>query len=163
MIGTIASQAVSRALCYTNFYSEVIERDGIELERHIPPRSFASLQTRSISTLANFSPIFASSPDRSELERLCAEHPYQKFPLVMDGQLLGLIDRKEILNSKSAQISVEPANAVPAHATIKEAVAKMVGNSMSLLVVLSTAEGAPIGIVTLHDVLRLQQQQSDAA
>lgn len=37
MIGTIASQAVSRALCHTDFYSEVIERDGIELERHIPP------------------------------------------------------------------------------------------------------------------------------
>ena len=162
MIGTIASQAVSRALCHTNFYSEIIERDGIELERHIPPRSFASLQTRPISTLANFSPIFASSSDRSELQRLCDEHPYQKFPLVMDGQLLGLIDRKEILNGPSANISVEPAETVPADATIKEAVAKMVENSRSLLVVLSTAENVPIGIVTLHDVLRLQQQQSDA-
>jgi CIC family chloride channel protein len=162
MIGTIASQAVSRALCHTNFYSEIIERDRIELERHIPPRSFASLQTRPISTLANFRPIFASSPDRGELERLCDEHPYQKFPLVKDGQLLGLIDRNEILNGQSAKISIEPADAVPAHATIREAVAKMVGNSRSLLVVLSTAENAPIGIVTLHDVLRLQQQQSDA-
>jgi chloride channel protein, CIC family len=69
MIGTIASQAVSRALCHTNFYSGIIERDKIELERHIPPRSFASLQMRPISTLPNFSPIFASSPDRSELQR----------------------------------------------------------------------------------------------
>jgi chloride channel protein, CIC family len=161
MIGTIASQAVSRALSHTNFYSEVIERDRIELERHIPPRSLATLQNRPISTLANFSPVFADSPDRSELERLCAEYPYQKFPLVMDGQLLGLIDRKEIRNSQSAQISVEPAHAVLADATIREAVAKMVANSMSLLVVLSTAENTPIGIVTLHDVLRLQQQQSD--
>jgi CIC family chloride channel protein len=42
MIGTIASQAVSRALCHTNFYSEVIERDGIELERHIPPTPMKS-------------------------------------------------------------------------------------------------------------------------
>jgi chloride channel protein, CIC family len=162
MIGTIASQAVSRALCHTNFYSEIIERDKIELERHIPPRSFASLQMRPISTLANFSPIFASSPDRSELQRLCDEHPYQKFPLVMDGQLLGLLDRNEILNGQSAKIPIEPADAVPAHATIREAVAKMVGNSRSLLVVLSTVENVPIGIVTLHDVLRLQQQQSDA-
>jgi chloride channel protein, CIC family len=162
MIGTIASQAVSRALCHTNFYSEIIERDKIELERHIPPRSFASLQTRPISTLANFSPIFASSSDRNELERLCDEHPYQKFPLVMDGQLLGLIDRKGVLSGPSANISVEPAETVPADATIKEAVAKMVEKSRSLLVVLSTAENVPIGIVTLHDVLRLQQQQSDA-
>jgi hypothetical protein len=34
---------------------------------------------------------------------------------------------------------------------------------MSLLVVLSATENIPIGIVTLHDVLRLQTQLSDAA
>ena len=32
---------------------------------------------------------------------------------------------------------------------------------MSLLVVLSATENTPIGIVTLHDVLRLQNQLSD--
>jgi predicted transcriptional regulator len=47
--------------------------------------------------------------------------------------------------------------------TIREAVAKMVENSMSLLVVLSTTKNTPIPIVTLHDVLRLQNQLSDAA
>jgi CBS domain-containing protein len=80
----------------------------------------------------------------------------------MDGQLLGLIDRDEILNKQSTKISIEPVGAIPAHATIREAIAKMVGNSISLLIVLSTAENTPIGIVTLHDVLRLQQQLSDA-
>jgi hypothetical protein len=38
-----------------------------------------------------------------------------------------------------------------------------VENSLSLLVVVSTTENTPIGIVTLHDVLRLQNQLSDAA
>ena len=85
-----------------------------------------------------------------------------EISVVMDGQLLGLIDRKGVLSGPSANISVEPAETVPADATIKEAVAKMVENSRSLLVVLSTAENVPIGIVTLHDVLRLRQQQSDA-
>ena len=163
MIGTIASQAVSRALCHTDFYSEIIEGDGIELERHMPPRSLVSLQNRPVSTLANFSPIFASSTDGDELERLCAKHPYQQFPLVINGQLIGLIDRNKILSSQSPKIAVEPAEAIPAHSTIREAVAKMVENSMSLLVVLSTTENTPIGIVTLHDVLRLQNQLSDAA
>jgi len=163
MIGTIASQAVSRALCHTNFYSEIIERDGLELERHIPPRSLAALQSRPISTLANFSPIFASSTDRDELERLCTEHPYQQFPLIIDGKLIGAINRNKILAGQSPKIDVDPAEAIPAHSTVKEAVAKMVENSMSLLVVLSATENTPIGIVTLHDVLRLQTQLSDAA
>ena len=163
MIGTIASQAVSRAFCHTNFYSEIIERDGIELERHMPPRSLVSLQSRPISTLANFSPIFARTTDRDELQRLCAEYPYQQFPLVIDGQLVGLIDRNKILNNQSSKIEAEPAQALPAHSTIRKAVATMVENSMRLLVVLSTTENTPIGIVTLHDVLRLQNQQSDTA
>ena len=163
MIGTIASQAVSRAFCHTNFRSEIIERDEIELERHMPPRSLVSLQNRPISTLANFSPIFARTTDRDELQRLCAEYPYQQFPLVVDGKLVGLIDRNKILNNQSSKIEVELAWALPAHTTIRKAVATMVENSMRLLVVLSTSENTPIGIVTLHDVLRLQNQQSDAA
>jgi hypothetical protein len=74
IVGTIASQAVIRAFCHTNFYGEIIERDGIELERHMPRRSLVSLQSRPISTLANFSPIFARTTDRDELQRLCAEY-----------------------------------------------------------------------------------------
>jgi hypothetical protein len=44
MIGTIASQAVSRSLCCTDFYHGIIEQDGIELERDMLPRSSLSLQ-----------------------------------------------------------------------------------------------------------------------
>jgi chloride channel protein, CIC family len=85
MIGAITSQAVSRALCRVNFYSEIIERDGVELEQHMPVLSFASFQNRPVSTIANFSPVFARSTSREELELLCAETPYQQFPVVIDG------------------------------------------------------------------------------
>ena len=162
MIGTIASQAVSRALCRTNFYSEIIERDGIELERLMPPRSLVSLENRPISTFANFSPIFATTNDREELQRLCADYPYQLFPLVIEAKLIGLIDRKSILNNQSTKIEADPAQAIPAHSTIREAVATMVENSQSLLVVLSTRENTPVGIVTLHDVIRFQNRLRDA-
>jgi CBS domain-containing protein len=47
--------------------------------------------------------------------------------------------------------------------SVREAVAKMMENSMDLLVVPPTGENTPIGIVTLHDVLRVQHQLSDAA
>jgi len=97
------------------------------------------------------------------LERLCVEYPYQQFPLVIDGQLIGLIDRSQILSHQSPKVAAVPAQAIPAHSTIREAIAKMVENSLSLLVVVSTTENTPIGIVTLHDVLRLQNQLSDAA
>jgi CBS domain-containing protein len=37
----------------------------------------------------------------------------------------------------------------------------MIDNSVSLLVVISPADEAPIGIVTLHDIVRLQTQRAD--
>ena len=97
------------------------------------------------------------------MQRLCAAYPYQQFPLVIDGQLVGLIDRNKIQSNQSPKVTVEPAEAVHAHSTIREAVGKMVDNSVSLLVILSPTGDTPIGIVTLHDVLRLQNQFSDAA
>jgi hypothetical protein len=38
----------------------------------------------------------------------------------------------------------------------------MVDQSMSLLVVISPTDETPIGIVTLHDIVRLQNQLADA-
>jgi len=49
MIGTVVSQAVSRSLCRTDFYNDIIEQDGIELERYIGSRSVASPQNRPVS------------------------------------------------------------------------------------------------------------------
>jgi CIC family chloride channel protein len=162
MIGTIASQAVSRFFCAENFYTEVLERDGIELDRHIPPRSFASLNNRPISTLVNFSPVFASSPDRPELEKLCLEHPYHQFPLVIDGVLVGLLDRDALLEGQTPEQARRPAETVNPDATIREAVSKMIDKSASLLVVVSPTDETPIGIVTLHDIFRLQSQIADS-
>jgi CIC family chloride channel protein len=162
MIGTIASQAVSRLFCSKDFYSEVLERDGVELDRHIPPRSLVTLQTRPVSTLANFSPVFARSTNRAELERLCGEHPYQQFPLVIDGRLVGLLNRSALLDGQTLEQALKPAETVNPDATIRQAVAKMIDHSMSLLVVISPTDQTPIGIVTLHDIVRLQTQLADA-
>jgi len=50
MIGTVASQAVSRTLCRADFYNGIIEQDGVELDRYLGSPSVASLQSRAIST-----------------------------------------------------------------------------------------------------------------
>jgi CBS domain containing-hemolysin-like protein len=88
-------------------------------------------------------------------------YPYGQFPLVIDGRLVGMLDRKSLLDGHAPEKGVKQAETVYASATIREAVAKMVDKSASLLVVLSTDE-TPIGIVTLHDVIRLQSQVTDA-
>jgi hypothetical protein len=49
-------------------------------------------------------------------------------------RLVGLIDRSEILTNQLPKVAVVPAQAMPAHSTIREAVAKMVENSLRLRV-----------------------------
>jgi chloride channel protein, CIC family len=44
MIGSVASQAVSRSLCRTDFYNGIIEQDGVELDHYLESASVASLQ-----------------------------------------------------------------------------------------------------------------------
>jgi predicted transcriptional regulator len=118
--------------------------------------------TRPISTLANFSPVFASSTNHQELKRLCAGHPYQQFPLVIDGRLVGLLNRAALLEGQTPGQAQRPAETVNPDATIREAVSRMIDKSMSLLVVISPTDETPIGIVTLHDIVRLQNQLADA-
>jgi chloride channel protein, CIC family len=161
MIGTIASQAISHLFCTKNFYSEAIERDGIELERHIPARSLASLHKRPVSTVANFSPVFARSMDREELEKLVKEFPYQEFPLLMEGRLVGTLNRNSVLNGQPIENARKPIDTVEPDTSVRDAVSRMIDKSLSLLVVVSPSDGTPIGIVTLHDIVRLQSQLAD--
>jgi hypothetical protein len=59
-------------------------------------------------------------------------------------------------------LSQRPAETVNPEATIREAVSRMIDKSVNLLVVTSTADGKPIGTVTLHDIIRFQNQLADA-
>ena len=87
--------------------------------------------------------------ERQELEKLCAEHPYQQFPLVIDGGLVSLLSRNALLDGQTLEQAQKPAETVNPDATIREAISKMIDKSVSLLVVISPNDETPIGIVTL--------------
>jgi len=99
----------------------------------------------------------------SENSQSIFEHIFSPFSTDYSAGLLQLLSKKSqhhVLNVLG--------KAVPTHATgdfraLQPRDDHMVENSMSLLVVLSTTKNRPIPIVTLHDVLRLQNQLSDAA
>jgi chloride channel protein, CIC family len=161
MIGALASQAVSRAFCHTNFYSEILERDGIDLDQHIPVKSWAALQKRPIGTIATFKPITVNTIARSELLAIVEEHPYGFFPLVRGNKLEGLISRDAVLQGSEETVALQPAHTTSPNTPVKEAVNRMVTDSANLLVLVADQDGPPIGIVTLHDILRAQAQITD--
>jgi chloride channel protein, CIC family len=161
MIGALASQAVSRAFCHTNFYSEILERDGIDLDQHIPIKSWAALQKRPIGAIATFKPVTVGTIAREELLLIVEEHPYRFFPLVRGNKLEGLISRDSVLEGSEENVASQPAHTASPNTPVKEAVNRMVTDSANLLVLAAEQDGPPIGIVTLHDVLRAQAQITD--
>jgi len=161
MLGALASQTVSRAFCHTNFYSEILERDGVDLDQHIPLKSWAALQKRPVATIATFKPMMAGTTNRKELTGLVEEYSYRFFPLVMNNKLEGVISRTAVLEGTEETVTPQPARTVSPNTPIKEAVNQMVTESANLLVVVAERNGPPIGIVTLHDVLRAQAQITD--
>jgi CIC family chloride channel protein len=161
MIGTLVSQGVSRAFCKDNFYSEILKRDAFDLDRHMPVRSWASLQRQSIGSLATFSPVAVSTQERSELRGLTETHPYKFFPLVRDGVLQGLVDRDEITNDDTTPVRILPVQTAPPETTVLEATKLMVDSSTPILVLVPPGQRKPIALVTLHDVLRAQARLAE--
>jgi chloride channel protein, CIC family len=160
MIGTIASQAVARALCKTNFYSEILERDGIDA--FIPPRSLADLRKRPIAIIARFTPVYVTTTQRASLLPMLKQHPYRLFPLITDGKVQGIVDRKTVELATVENVEVLPSFSIYPHQTIQEAIAMMISNSTNLLTLISEVDGALVGVVTLHDILRLQGFQESS-
>jgi chloride channel protein, CIC family len=161
MLGAIASQAVSRAFCHTNFYNEILERDGIDLDQLIPIKSWGALQKRPVAAIATFKPVLVNTIERKELMHFTEKYPYQLFPFVRENRVKGLISRQAILEGNGDQVNMQPALSISPDVTVKEAVTKMVSQSANLLVLTAKENGHPIGVVTLHDVLRAQQQIAD--
>jgi chloride channel protein, CIC family len=161
MIGTLVSQAVSRALCKTNFYSEILERDGVELERHIPPRSFTAVLNRPVASIANFAPVTAKSLDRAAARRAFAGVPYRQLPVLIDDRIVGVVDRHAAESTGNGEVPCRPALCIDPNTSIREAVDLMVNRNTEILLLTSGADRHLVGIITLHDVLRLENQLAE--
>ena len=66
-----------------------------------------------------------------------------------------------MLEGSEENVIPQPARTFSPNTAVKEAVNRMVTGSADLLVLAADQNGPPIGIVTLHDVLRAQAQITD--
>ena len=90
--------------------------------------------------------------------KLIAAVPYRHIPLVLDGKVAGILSRSAVLNGQGLDVHCEPAVCVAPSVTIREAVQRMVNESQELVLLTSNPDGKLLGLVTLHDVLRFQNQ-----
>jgi CIC family chloride channel protein len=165
MIGALVSQAISRKLCRESFYDEILVQDGHRLERVIPPRDLQSWQQLPVSAVANFQPLVLpmdSTP--GELRKVLDSCPYQRFPVVKNGAVAGILTRREaeaaLAQRRPPQLET-PLTCLPSQ-TIRDLAGRLVESTSLIAVLLDQPGGKPLGLITLHDLLRAQAAMAKA-
>jgi CIC family chloride channel protein len=163
MIAGLVSQLIARWLVHENFYEEILTQDGHEMSRVVPPRDIRGWQKMPISAIAHFDPAVIDKLDDSTLRELLEKNPYRCFPVIQEGKLSGLLMRSEIeaalLEKRVARI-LPPASVRPGQ-TIKECQTALIESAAGLVVITEQENGHPLGVVTLHDLLRAQAAISE--
>jgi CIC family chloride channel protein len=164
MIGALVSQAVSRKMNRENFYEAVLTQDGHRIEHVRPPRDLQEWQQLPVSAIANFRPVVLNGLDLADIQKVFKAHPYQRFPVVKEGKLAGILTRKE---GEAALAQKRPPTLLPATTclpdqTVRELQGLLI-ESPTQLVVLSNGDGAALGVITLHDLLRAEVEKAKSS
>ena len=163
MLAALISQALSRRLARHNFYDALLEQDGHVVERFAPPRDLREWQKQPVSYLANSKPVVVSSLELKRIQKLLASHPYAQFPVVIGGQIRGVLTREEAaraIREKRPPDLVEASICRP-DLSMRGVEMQLIESKTGFLLLQDRAGGPLMGILTLHDILRAQQAAAE--
>ena len=158
MLAGLVSQAIARSINRLNFYDEILKQDGHAIEHVMPPRDLRSWQNLPISAIANFKPVMIEDVSEQALKELLAYHPYQRFPLMENGELRGIVSRTEIEASlrETRPLRWEQALTCRPSETIRESQGRLIESKTGMIALTNQSDGKALAVVTLHDLLRAQ-------
>jgi CIC family chloride channel protein len=163
MLAALISQAVSRRLARHNMYDALLEQDGHVVERFCPPRDLREWQKQPVSLLANPKPVVALSLELTQVQALLRNHPYTQFPVVIDGQICGVLTRAEAdraIREKRAPVLAKATISAP-DLSLRAVEMQLIESQTGFLLLQDPASGTLVGILTLHDILRAQQAATE--
>lgn len=163
MAGALISQFVSRRMSPQNFYEAVLTQDGQHVERLVPPRSLRGWLALPAGRIANFSPQVVTDLAPDALQAFLQRHPHDRFPVVLAGRLAGVLTREEYgaASREGRAPKLEEAVTCSLSTPVREAAETIVASPSGLLVVVDP-QGAVVGIITLHDIVRTQMRSADS-
>jgi CBS domain-containing protein len=163
MLGALVSQAISRRFLPHNFYDSILIQDGHRLEHLILPRDLAGWQQWPVSALASPAPVVARAWDAKALENLLHQHPYSRFPVVMDGKVTGILLREEARQALAQHRTpaLQPATCCGPEDPVRTVQTLLLESPTGMVVVWDPARQEVTGVVTLHDLLRAEMALAD--
>lgn len=158
MLGALVSQAVRRRTTKCNFYEQILEQDGHHLKHVMPPRDLRGWQESPISAITNLRPIVLETLAPEEIQRALKAHPFQRFPVMHDATIAGILTRKEAEAALASrrEPKLEPAVVCASEENIRQLQSRLIESTSLMVVVVDKSSGNVLGLVTLHDLLRAE-------
>jgi len=163
MLAALVSQAISRRMARHNFYDALLEQDGHAVERFAPPRDLREWQKQPVSQLANPKPVTIDSLELKYLQGFLQNYPYSQFPVVIGGQIRGVLTREEAtraIREKRPPDLVAVTICRP-ELSLRDVEMQLIESKTGFLLLQEQADGPLVGILTLHDILRAQQASAE--
>jgi CIC family chloride channel protein len=162
MLGALVSQTVGRKINRENFYEELLTQDGHRIEHVRPPRDLQTWHQLPVSAIANFNPVCLSALDRETIASALKSHPYERFPVVLDGQIKGILERTEAEKflTVDAPPKLAPVAVCPPGKTIRELQGLLIQSGAHFFVLAESSTTPVLGIITLHDMLRAETEKA---
>lgn len=158
MIAVIIAKVISRLAGRLNFYDALLISDGHELIKIRPPLDIRAWQSLPVSAIATGRPVVVTSLERTSLGELLARHPYNAFPVVLNGSLEGIATRRAIekVLEQGGRLEIEEAVTCHPDQSVREIADRFIESPSGVMVVVDKDGSTVVGIITLHDLLRAQ-------
>ncbi|MEM9398700.1 MAG: chloride channel protein [Verrucomicrobiota bacterium] len=159
MLATLVSQLIARVYLKNNFYEQALEQDGHNLSSMVPPRDLRQWQQRTVATSASYNVVVLEQLDHEYLERMFVKHPYNRFPVVMDGEVKGVLRRKDAETAFAEDRIPELLHPIwtTSRETFGELQNKFIEAAYDMALVGDENKRQLLGVISLHDLLRDQQ------
>jgi CIC family chloride channel protein len=166
MLGTLVSQFIGRSLTKHNFYESLLRQDGYDMDKVIPPRDLQSWQKLPIAAIMNFQLVALRSFEPSAIKDLLDNTEHRRWPVIINGELRGIVSRPELTRAytEEREPRLSPATTIEPRQNVREAQAAIIKSAMDIVMVKNQGQEGDdpiIGVVTLHDVLRVQMKMAD--
>lgn len=158
MVAGLISIAISKKFTKHNFYDEILAQDDQAVEKVMPPRDLRSWQQTPVSRAANFRPILIRSLDIETLKTTLLGSDHERFPVVIDLKLKGIISRENMQQviELGAEPKIDSVATCRREATIRDIQHLIIESPSNMVVIIGGLDEVPIGIMTLHDILRAE-------
>ncbi len=158
LFGSMISQVIVRLFGQSNFYDAILYQDGHPVHEVAPPRTLNDWQEAEVITVANPRPVILKDMSANGITSALNTYPYKLFPVQNSDGSFAMTTRKELESSLRDATSPRLGQIALAreHQTISEVSGLFLQSEHGMILVVKEPDNTPIGLLTLHDLLRAQ-------